>query len=113
MNSINDDFAFMKAGKNCAFPYSTFQFISDVPEYVFGVEKALEDIVWQLDIYGDSGNEVLDVAEKAMDCFDECSLTVSGYSHLRNKRENSDIIYENDTDIYHYYIEYRVLIEEN
>jgi hypothetical protein len=113
MDSINNDFSFMKAGDSFAEPYSTFQFISDVPEYTFGANKALEDILWQLDIYAVSGSTAIDVAEKAMNCFDECSLSVSGYSHLRNKRENNDLIYESDTDIYHYFIEYKVLIEEN
>ncbi len=110
MDSVND-FSFMKSTSTK--PYSTFQMISDVPSYTFGANKALENTLWQLDIWAESGLGAGNIVENAKACFDEADLSVTGYDHLRCKRENSNLLYEEDTETYHYYIEYRVMVEES
>lgn len=113
MNAIDDNFYYMKASSESTYPYCRFQLINDSPSYTFNNDKALEDSLWQVDIFAKTATEAGDIAELIKETFDEALLDIQNYDHVHCGREMSNIIYEEDRDLYHYYVEYRIYTEEN
>lgn len=93
-------------------PYGVFSFVSDVYEYQF-VED-FENVLVQFDLYSNNSSpmEVEKLFTNLKDYFDNCSLTVAGYTHFKMVRQNSRIMWEDTVKVWHRTVEYRVLLEK-
>ena len=99
------------------YPYAECNIVADTHDFTWTSD--FEDTVIDFNLFSDSSGgplEVNQMYEKLKDQFDDCSLTVTGYSHLRMRRESAwdqthpDAI-PNKT-IFQYTVQYRSLIRK-
>jgi hypothetical protein len=90
-------------------PFVVFHELSDVYDYTFTSD--FENILIQFNIYTDTLPESNTAFGYLKDLFDNCDLTISGYTHVYMRRERS---YRMKIDNYfNRIVEYRILIEKN
>lgn len=96
------------------FPYVVYFLMPSSPEHASG-SYLRENITIQMSIFSKTFNqgEVCDIYDKQKALFDECDLTVTGYSHMRMFREFSHLIREPDSGIWHYATQYEIWIEQD
>jgi len=95
-------------------PYCVFLMVSGVPEGTF--TEIQENVLIQFSLFDSesSAGTVCDNYEKLTELFDDCELSVSGYTHIFMQRESQQLIREEeDPGIWHYMVEYRILIEKD
>ena len=91
--------------------YVTYQFIVDTHSKTFTTD--LENCLYQFDVFSSSLLKVKQIAGLAMSVFDDYGLSVSGYNLVYLTRNNSGYVgYEDDTELHHYYIEYRIMVDK-
>lgn len=110
MNFVNDQFYLHKGPSDASLPYCSFFMVSDVPTYDHSF-SAIENTLWQIDSWGKTAKEAMSLGQEVKRVFDNAVLNVEGYKALRCERQNADLIYEQDTEHYHYYVEYRIYVE--
>jgi hypothetical protein len=104
-----------EAPQGTAFPYAVYSLVNNSPDHYW--TSRFEEATIDFNLYSDStsgATEITQLYEKLKEQFDDCSLTVSGYSHLRFRRENawlnklpSEIP---DKSIWGYTVQYQVLL---
>ena len=99
------------------FPYVTYFLVSDVP-WDRLVERG-EDALIQFDIFSKKSTTTVDPATEACELYDlldavydECYLTITGYTHVSIKREFAELPPPDEDSVYQYSITYRILIEK-
>lgn len=98
-----------KASLDTPQPFIVFHEITDMYEYNFTDD--FENIVIQFNIYADTVGETNSIFGYLKALYDNCSLTVTGYTHIYMRRERS---YRMRLDNYFSRIvEYRILVEKN
>lgn len=111
MEKINNEFHFEKQPEGTTLPYCRFVLISQVPDYDHDIVRPIENTLWQIDSFSRSALEVLEVAGEVQRVFDNAQFEIEGYNLLRCERQSSDLIYESENGIYHYYSEYRIYVD--
>lgn len=122
-NRINDESVESNALKNTASKitfgsssatddYITYQLITSQHEQTF--TSYIENSLIQFDIFSSSQTTCLDLMSKLEDVFDDTALTITDYDQIEVTRNNSNFVSrEEDTGLYHYYVEYDINVEQN
>lgn len=90
------------------YPYGTYFIVSAVPEYTF--THTIEQPVIQFNIFDDDASDATlnDVEDKLTTLFDNCTLTVTGYSFISMIRRNTFHLREDD--VWQLSVEYQIRI---
>lgn len=93
-------------------PYAVYNLINDASDYQF-IEQ-FEEVVIQFDIVSQSASavECNTLFGYLISLYDNCSLTVSGYSHIRMDRLYSSLNYYSEDGSWVYTVQYRILIQK-
>jgi len=90
--------------------YITYQLITSQHEQTF--TSYIENSLIQFDIFSTSQTTCLDLMSKLEDVFDDTDLDIDDYSQIECTRNNSNFVErEQDTGLYHYYVEYDINVE--
>ena len=107
-----------QAPQNCPLPLLTYTLVSDTPDYAWGSHPMEEAVllinIWQADTIDDdtSGLErVSALYELLKTTFDDCVLTIAGYTHLRMARETANLLKSVDGG-WQYAVNYRITLQE-
>lgn len=95
-------------------PFAVYYLISGVPDYWFNDEQ-FEEYVVQVSIFSDdwSSSNVTDYFNDVAAAVDDAALTVTGYTTHKVERENSQLLRDSDNAMWHYLVQYRILLEKN
>lgn len=104
-----------KAPQGDTFPYCVYFSVSDIDDLDFTDEH--EDFLMQFNIFSqkNSALEAGTLLESLKTMFDNCSLTVTGWRHLKFQRDwviPHDDDLGQDTPIHGYVVQYSVLLEK-
>ncbi len=102
------------APQDAAMPYCVFTLVSGTPDDPMGGEH-IENCLIQFSLFDASSSPgtVCDNYEKLTALFDDCALSLTGYTHLYMHRESQQLMRDpEDPGVWHYVIEYRILIEK-
>jgi len=100
-----------EAPQTAAMPYCVYDLISAEPEYHFGFRHETATI--QFAIYTDDGSatNALTYGGYLKTLYDNCSLTITGYTHIDFNREQSDrLIRNSETMTWQWSCDYEVLM---
>jgi hypothetical protein len=89
-NAVSGRMYLEEAPQNTAYPYAVYSLVNNSPDLYWN--SRLEEGTIDFNLYSDStagATEITQLYEKLKEQFDDASLTVSGYSHLRFRRENA------------------------
>lgn len=111
--ALSDQFYLGKADQGISMPYVVYKLISNTPEYTFD-SRVIERARVQFSIYSDSNSasEVTDLYTTLKAVFDDCSLTVSGYTFLKMERVNAILIPDLENGLWHYAVDYIIELQE-
>jgi hypothetical protein len=103
-----------KAPQDPDYPYAVFQYISGVPDPTFNTDGEITQ--FQFSIFHKSDDPldsttIDDVYTKLCACYDDCDLTVTGYSSIAMTRGVSNFVPTVD-DTQQYVVNYEIMIEE-
>jgi len=113
-NDVSGRMYLNKAPQETVFPFCVYFPVSDIDDLDFSDER--ENLLVQFDIYSlnNSATEAGNLLESTKTMFDNCSLTVTGWHHLKFQRNlvmpNND--FSEDPPIHGYSVEYDVLLEK-
>lgn len=101
------------APQGTALPYATFQWITGHPEYMFNpTAETIEYGLVQFDIYASTNAVRQDLKTKLKARFDNCKLTISGYTALdMNRESDQDLRDGSQNEIFRSIVQYRVSAE--
>ena len=92
--------------------YITFQLITSQHEQTF--TSYIENSLMQFDIFSTSQTTCLELMSKLEDVFDDTDLSITDYDQIECTRNNADFVErEQDTGLYHYYVEYDINVEKD
>ena len=92
--------------------YITFQLITSQHEQTF--TSYIENSLIQFDIFSTSQTTCLELMSKLEEVFDDTDLSINDYEQIECTRNNSNFVErENDTGLYHYYVEYDINVTKN
>jgi len=100
-----------EAPQDTAMPYCVYDLISDVPEYHFGFQH--ESVLIQFSIYTDdsSATNVMTYGTNLKALYDNCSMSVSGYTHIDFNRDQSDrLLRDPEGETWQWSVDYTVLL---
>jgi len=102
-----------KAPQGTDYPYITFWFVSDVPDD--GFNEWRDDALLQIDVWSDSNSayECQNIMKLVATEMDEASLSPTNYSAFFCQRSMTHLLFEDELNIYHGILEYRVMFEKN
>lgn len=103
------------APRGTQYPYAVFSLVSDVPDWTFTDDE--ERIVVQFSIF-DNSESALNVCQYFSDLdaiYHEAILTLADYECIYCFREMSHLLREEEVEggIWHYVIQYRILLQKN
>lgn len=101
-----------KAPPNAAFPYATYNFISDLVERFFG-GWFYDDMLLQFSLFSNSRsvNEISNFYGRLNNVYDEITLDIEGFTNILLRRENTNWPIHLD-GIWQMSVDYRCLIAE-
>jgi len=110
--NIGGRFYLNEAPQNVAYPYVVYQIISEFPDEYFADTADLEEISITMDIFSEkaSGVECNNLYENLKTAFDNCELTVSGYTHVSMTRVGAALIRDPSNNLWQYSVDYEVLL---
>ena len=92
--------------------YITFQLITSQHEQTF--TSYIENSLIQFDIFSTSQTTCLELMSKLEEVFDDTDLSINDYEQIECTRNNSNFVErEQDTGLYHYYVEYDINVTKN
>lgn len=102
---------FMQAPQKAVFPYCVYVPISNMYEYNFTSD--FENIVIQFSVFStdDSAVNIEKYFTDLKALYDWCTLSVTGYSHVYMRREQSRLL--KDDRAFHRAVDYRCYLEKN
>ena len=115
--SLTGGLHFYTATQNTNYPYAVYFMVSNVPERTF--QERFENSIIQFNIFSsrehstDAPSEIVGIRDDLVDLYDECALTITGYTHLSMLRIFDELLYPWDDEVYQYSIQYRILAEKN
>ena len=98
-----------EAPNGATLPYIVYYLINAVPDYTF--DSVTEDYSIQFSVYAETAETACSIFEEIKAIYDDCSLAVTGYEFVKMEREISHLIKEED--LFHYVVQYRILIHKN
>jgi hypothetical protein len=95
------------------FPYCVYSLIGDAPDYWFLSERQ-ESYTLQFSLFTDdrSSENIGTYFNNLTALYDECDLTVSGYTFLIMRREWSYLLRDTIDSVWQYILQYNVLLEK-
>ena len=101
-----------KRPPNPSYPYAIFQHVSQFPDHTF--DSVFEVATIQFNIFDNSdlNDTVNDAYSKLIALYDFCTLSISGYIHVRMIRRTSRLSkpeVNGDSDIWQYWIDYEIM----
>ena len=80
-----------RAPQGVTWPYAVYYLISDVPRDTF--TDRLEEVIVQFSIFSQSSGstEIEDIVTNLKSLFDNCSLTITGNTHIMMNRQGSSL----------------------
>ena len=88
--ALTGGFYFQELAADVASPWGVGWIDGVVPDhYMGGAAATIEDMSVRIQVFSratDGGTEIADLIVKVMDCFDESSLTISGFTSIRMGR---------------------------
>ena len=113
-SALTYGFYYGKAPQESTFPYIVFFDVSNVNDVDFSEER--EDLMVQFNIFSENNSptESETMLTGLRTLFDDCSITVTGWSHLYMQRGNTypNNDYAQDPPIHGFSVEYDILIEK-
>ena len=102
---------FTEAPQGQTYPYGVYHLISGVPSWTFDAD--MENYIVQFNLYSEknSSTDINTAFTVLTTLYDWCDLDVDGYSHIYMKREMSNLTRE--SDIWNYFIQYRLEVQKN
>jgi len=99
------------APQDTAFPFGVWLWLNNMNELTFNSEG--DDASLQFSIFSKSQSvaEVDNAADKLKACFDEATLTITGYHSIRMMRVLERRI-KDPEEAWHYFAEYRILTQK-
>jgi len=117
-NGVNGELHLEEASSSATMPYAVYNMVSSVHDWTFTSD--FEETVFDFNLFSDStggATEITQLYEKLKDQFDDCVLTVSGYTHLKMRRENAYLSVDSEAipnkRIWQYTVQFRNLIQKN
>ena len=113
--NVGGRFYLHKAPQNSSFPFIVYFPVTDMDEVDFSDER--EDFLIQFSIFSENNSpyEAGTILGNLKSFFDDCTLTVTGYNHLRFSRTmtipNNDITVV--PPVFGYSVDYEVTIEKS
>jgi len=104
---------FNEAAQRADMPYSVFSLVSAVPEYYLQFRH--ESVLVQFNIFDESRSavNVSTYAGYCKDLFDDCAMTVTGYTMILFEREQERVLRNDMTEnTWLYNIQYRVTLSK-
>jgi len=101
-----------EAPPDSTMPYCVYNVISEMPdEYFSGAD--LEEITLSFSIFSEdeSAIEANDLFENLKTCFDNCDLSVTGYTHVYMWRDISSLIRDPESNVWQYNVDYEVMVQ--
>lgn len=102
------------APQNIDYPYATYHLVSNSHDYSW--TSTFEEAAIDFNLISDSTAGVLEITqlyEKLKEVYDDCALSVTGYNHLRMRRENAWLnsfpTTKPDRTLYQYTVQYNIL----
>ena len=101
-----------EAPQDPTFPYAVYNIISESPDEYFVLSPALEEVSVSFTIYSEdeSAVEANDLFENLKTVFDNCVLTVTGYTHIHMWRTYSNLLRFPEANIWQYTADYDVMV---
>lgn len=111
-NSVSGKMYLTEAPQGTTYPYIVYHLITGTQNYQF-VEN-FEEVVIQFDIVSQnsSSTEANTIFGYLMSLYDECTLTVTGYSHIRMDRHYYSLDRYVEDNVWVYVSRYSVLIQK-
>lgn len=99
-----------KAPQGTAYPFVCYWIVTDSQADTFGDWR--DELLLQIDIFSNKGSasEIGTIAKAVAGVMDEATLTVSGYTNVFCQRGITRTLYEDDNNVWHKIIEYRVIM---
>jgi hypothetical protein len=103
------------APQTASLPYITFGLLTDVPDGVFGKLDAIEPMTFWVNVFSStSPANCQEIADLVAALMDDCTLTITGYTHMVCMREYvGTMIYDKDVGVYQIPMRYRVSASKN
>ena len=112
--SVGGRFYLNEAPQGATLPYIRYQMISDIPEYWF-VDKIHETFSIQFSLFSESpsATEILNIYTYLSAYFDDCDITVAGYTDLKFERSAVyPLTRDAEDQTWHLPVEYTVLLRK-
>lgn len=109
------------APQNSTYPYVVYSLVSDVYSWNFSLNGEFETVLLQFSIYSESASplEAENIYTDLIALYDWCSLSISGYTHLYMRRENSNLLWDESTftaqrsnKIFIKNVDYKIMVEK-
>lgn len=112
-NAVGGRLYLHEAPQGATFPYAVYFLVSGMPEYWLS-GPTFEEPVIQFSLFSDSesASEVTDLYTYLTALFDDCTLTVSGYTPIIFERQNYQLLRDPIDGTWHYIVEYDGLFVE-
>ena len=92
--------------------YVTYRIITSQHEQTF--TSYIENSLVQFDVFSTSEGNCLNIMGKLEAVYDDADLSINKYEQIECTRENENFVgREDDTGLYHYYVEYDINVETN
>jgi len=108
---INGRMYFTQASQKAIFPYCVYSLISDMYEYQFTEEFSNIKIQFSIFDNAESSVNIEKYFEDLKTLYDWCTLSVSGYTSVYMRREQSRLL--RDDRAWHRAVDYRCYLEKN
>jgi len=94
-------------------PYCVYYLIGDGPDWYFEDERIFRAMI-QFNLYTDdrSATNVCTYTDNLMALYDECTLSVTGYTFLRMERTWEYLLRDPEEQVWQYVVQYRVTLEK-
>ena len=101
-----------EAPPDSAYPYCVYSLITERPDEYFGSGTDLEEVTLSFSIFSEdeSAVEANDLFENLKTVFDNCALTVAGYTHVYMWREVSSLLRDPEANVWQYNVDYDVMV---
>jgi len=100
-----------KAPQGTAYPYVCYWIVTDTSADTF--KNWMDELLVQIDIFSDSGSaaEVGTIVKAVAGLMDEATLIVTPYTNVFCQRGMTRTLYEDDNNVWHKVMEYRVIMD--
>ena len=110
--AVSGRFYMGSAPQDATYPHIVYSLVSDMPDEHLSDSPLIEDILLQFSLYSQkkSASEVADMFTYLKAMFDDCIVTVSGYSLIEFTRDQANLIRDEENNIWHYAVDYNVIL---